>query len=223
MFKIVYIDKCEEDFDNFLDYFKENDIYGKFEIECLLPESTLDKIYETISEKNPDAIVSEHLLDGADYNIPYTGADLVEKILSIKENYPCFILTSDCNQAIKASQDVNIVYTKDILHLNKKRIRARADFLSIIENQITHYKKRINDNEMELLRLIEKSEQESLNAQEEARLIELDTFIEKATNSPSALPENLKGTKTLNELHEMIEDTDKLLAELKNITTNKGK
>jgi hypothetical protein len=34
-----------------------------------------------------------------------------------------------------------------------------------------------------------------LNAEEEARLLELDGFIEKSTNKKSALPEQLKGTK----------------------------
>jgi hypothetical protein len=38
-----------------------------------------------------------------------------------------------------------------------------------------------------------------LNAEEEARLLELDGFIEKSTNKKSALPEQLKGTKNLDE------------------------
>jgi hypothetical protein len=39
------------------------------------------------------------------------------------------------------------------------------------------------------------------SAKEEARLLELDGFIEKSTNKKSALPEQLKGTKNLDELH----------------------
>jgi hypothetical protein len=49
----------------------------------------------------------------------------------------------------------------------------------------------------------------------EARLLELDGFIEKSTNKKSALPDQLKGTKNLDALHVLIANTDKLLEELK--------
>jgi len=221
MFKVIYIDEYQEDIDDFLDYFEEKDTNNKFEIEYLLPENTLDEMYEKIFEKNPDAIISDYMLNeyksDIDYNVPYTGVDLTEKILDIKKNYPCFVLTSYDDQAIKTSQDVNMIYIKDILHGSEERTNAKANFLDTVENQIIHYKKRIKNSEEELLQLIEKSNKESLNADEEARLLELDTFIEKATSQPSSLPEHLKSTKNLDELHKMIENTDNLLEELKKL------
>lgn len=221
MYKIIYVDEYREDIDDFLDYFEEKDTNNKFDIEYLLPENSLDLMYEKIFEKNPDAIISDYMLNeyksDINYNVPYTGVDLTEKILEIKEKYPCFVLTSYDDQAIKTSQDVNMIYIKDILHGSEEKTNAKANFLDTVENQIIHYKKRIENSENELLKLINKSNEEALNAIEEAKLLELDTFIEKATNQQSALPEHLKGTKNLDELHKMINSTDTLLAELRKL------
>ena len=221
MYKIIYVDEYKEDIDDFLDYFEEKDTNKKFDIEYLLPENTLDLMYEKIFEKNPDAIISDYMLNeyksDINYNVPYTGVDLTEKILDTKEKFPCFVLTSYDDQAIKTSQDVNMIYIKDILHGSEEKTNAKANFLDTVENQIIHYKKRIENTEKELLALIEKANTEDLNATEEARLLELDTFIEKVTNQPSSLPEHLKGTKNLDELHKMIDSTDTLLAELREL------
>ena len=221
MYKIIYVDEYQEDIDDFLDYFEDKDSNNKFEVIYLLPEKTLDEMYEKIFEENPDAIISDFKLNDMKteirYNVPYTGVILTEKILENKEKFPCFVMTSYDDEAIKVSQDVNMVYIKDILHGGEDKIEAEANFLDKVENQIIHYKKRIEDAEKELLELINKSQNQSLNAKEESRLLELDTFIEKSTNQESSLPEHLKGTKNLDELHKMIDSTDALLAELREL------
>lgn len=221
MYKILYVDEYQEDIDDFLDYFDEKDNSDKFEVKYLLPEKTLDDMYVRIFEENPDAVISDYMLNeyksDIQYNVPYTGVDLTEKILENKNKFPCFVLTSYDDDAIKESQDVNIVYIKDILHNSEKKTKAKANFLDTVENQIIHYKTRIKNAQNELLDLIKKSKEQSLNAVEEAKLLELDTFIEKSINKKSSLPEHLKGTKNLDELHKMINSTDKLLDELKKL------
>jgi len=221
MYKIVYVDEYKEDIDDFLDYFDDKDSNNKFKITYLLPEKTLDEMYEKIFEENPDAIISDYMLNeyknDIDYNVPYTGVDLTERVLEVREKFPCFVMTSYDDQAIKTSQDVNMVYIKDILHGSEEKTNAKANFLDTVENQIIHYKTRIENAEEELLELIQKSNGQGLNALEEAKLIELDTFIENSTNQKSALPEELKGSKNLDKLHKMIDNTDKLLEQLKEI------
>ena len=221
MYKIIYVDEYQDDIDDFLEYFEDKDSNNKFEIKSLLPEKTLDEMYQRIFEENPDAIISDFKLNDMKteikYNIPYTGVDLTEKILDIKKKFPCFVLTSYDTQAIKTSQDVNMIYIKDILHGSEEKTKAEANFLYTVENQIIHYKKRIDNAEKELLELIDKSNKEELNAIEEAKLLELDTFIEQSTNQKSALPEHLKGTKNFDKLKKMIDNTDELLAKLREL------
>jgi Mg2+/Co2+ transporter CorC len=78
---------------------------------------------------------------------------------------------------------VNIVYIKGLMDAEDG---GRANFLDKIKNQILHYRSRISNAEKELLELIKKSNTKDLNAKEEARLLELDGFIEKSTNKKSA-------------------------------------
>ena len=84
-----------------------------------------------------------------------------------------------------------------------------------IENQIKHHRNKIDKARKELEGLIEKSQTKQLNAREEERLIELDTFIEKTTNQPSHIPSQLKSKPALDALHKMIINTDKFIEELK--------
>jgi hypothetical protein len=219
MYKIVYIDEYQDDIDDFLDYFDEKDSNKDFEIKTLLPVESIEKMIDLIFQESPAAIISDFQLNEykttVKCNVPYTGVELSEKIFEEKHGYPCFVLTSYDDNAIRDSQDVNIIYIKDILHGIEDKSNAKANFLDIIKHQIKHYRSRISNAEKELLELIEKSNTKDLNAKEEARLLELDGFIEKSTNKKSALPDQLKGTKNLDALHVLIANTDKLLEELK--------
>lgn len=221
MYKIIYIDEYKDDIDDFLDYFEEKDTNNKFKIQYLLPEKTLDEMYDKIFEGNPDAVVSDYMLNeyknDISFNVPYSGVDLTERITGTKANFPCFVLTSYDDQAIKSSQDVNIIYIKDILHGSEDKTNAKANFLDMVENQIIHYRTRIENAEKELLELTEKADNKTLNANDEARLLKLDTFIVNSTNQLSVLPEHLKGTKNLEKLHKMIDNTDKLLEKLREL------
>lgn len=219
MYKIIYIDEYQEDIDNFLDYFDEKDSEGLFKIIPLFPKNSIEETIEEIFENKPDAIVSDYMLNeykiDITYNIPYTGVVLIEKILEMKKHFPCFVMTSYDDQAIKTSQDVNVVYIKDILHGSEDKTNAKANFVDTVQNQIIHYKKRIEDTEKELDELIEKSESEPLNAQEEERILELEKLIEEATDKKCKIPKHLKELPTLNQIFKLIDNTDELLKELK--------
>jgi len=215
-YKILFVDEVESDIRRFQRYVHRKDIDKKFNLIVEIPENTLDNFMNKISNENFDAIITDHKLHEENANISFDGIDLVREILKDKMDFPCFVLTSFDDEAVIHGDDVNIVYIKGLMDKDGEN-KAHATFLDKIENQIKHYRKRIEDSETELLELIEKSNEQVLNAQEEARLIELDTFIEKSTNQKSSLPEHLKGTKNLDELHKMIDSTDALLTELQEL------
>lgn len=219
MYKIIYVDEYKEDIENFLDYFEDKDTQGNFEIIPLFPKNNIEETIEEIFTNKPDAVVSDYMLNeykvDIDYNVPYTGVDLIERILESKEKFPSFVMTSYDDQAIKTSQDVNIVYIKDILHGSEEKTNAKANFVDTVQSQIIHYKKRIENAEKELNELISKSEKEALNAREEERILELEKLIEEATDKKCKIPKQLKELKNLNMIHKMIDNTDELLKELK--------
>lgn len=242
-YKILFVDEVEADIHKFERYVHKNDTDNNFELIVKTPENTLDNFLNEISGEKFDAIITDHRLYEENANIQFDGLDLVKAILENKINFPCFVLTSFDDEAVADGNDVNIIYTKNIMDTDvdrKKKIDFikkiqnnvsdddylkklenkindfdDAIFLDKIKNQILHYRKKIEDSENELLELIEKSKKQGLDAQDEARLLELDTFIEQSTDKKSALPQHLKGTKNLDALHKMIEKTDELLESLK--------
>jgi hypothetical protein len=218
MYKIIFIDEYQDDIDDFLDYIDEKDTNNKFEIISLLPLNNIEDMVNKIIDLDSDAIVTDFMLneykDSIKYNVPYTGINLVNKIKNIKNSFPCFVMTSYDEDAIKTSYDVNIVYIKGILHGEEQKTSAGSNFLERIENQIKHYKNRIKIAEQELQALIEKSNEKTLDSKEEERVIELDNFLEKTIHKDYAIPSQLKTYQGLDDLHKLISNTDKLIEQL---------
>lgn len=214
-YKILYIDESQDDIDDFLDYLESKDSSKKFKVESLFPEPTLDEMIEVIFDEKSDAIVVDFKLNdlknSINYNVPYTGVELAERVLEIKKDFPCFVITSFDNDAIRVSKDVKLVYFKGILHGDEERTEAKANFIDKIENQILHYRQDIDSAKRELNILEEKAKSLRLNSVEEARLVELDTFLEAVTNQKSMIPEQLKSYENLERLYKLIDNTDQLL------------
>ena len=213
-YKILFVDEEEEALESFELYVYDRNSDKSVDLIAMIPHDSLDELLEYIEVEKFDAIITDHKLNEKKSSIEYDGIDLVRAIQTQKENFPCFILTGWDKEAVENGDDANIVYYK---YFKDPEGIKHATFLDQIKNQILKYRRKIKDSEKELLNLIEKSQDNPLNAKEESRLIELDTFIENATNKQSSLPEHLKGTKNLDELHKMIDSTDKLLAELREL------
>jgi hypothetical protein len=217
-YKILFVDEEEEALENFQYYVHTRNSDNAVYLTAMIPHDKLDELLEYIEVQNFDAIITDHKLNEKKSSIEYDGIDLVRAIQIQKENFPCFILTGWDKDAVEHGDDVNIVYVKNSEDPDGDK---HATFLDKIKNQILKYRRKIQDSENELLELVEKSHTHPLNAKEESRVVELDTFIENATNKQSSLPKELKGTPNLDKLHKMIDSTDKLLEQLREINNAK--
>ena len=63
--------------------------------------------------------------------------------------------------------------------------------------------------------LVQKKHIEGLSLQEEDDLVELDSFLEKSVDSYLALPNDVKMSKSLEDLSTVIDKVDEILANLK--------
>lgn len=213
-YKIIFIDEAPEELGRFQRYIGRKDTEGKFEVIPLEPIEDLNHFIQSILETDCDALITDYMLNEYKSCIGFSGVDLVEKIRSIKTEFPCFVLTSFDDDAVRNSEDVNIIYVKNLMNPDSEK-EVKATFMERIENQIKHHRNKINKAREELCSLINKSQTEQLNAQEEERLMVLDTFIEKTINMSSHIPPQLKSKSALNTLYKMISNTDKLIEELK--------
>ncbi len=218
MYRIFFVDEQQEDIDSFKDYIEEKDLEGIFEVLSMYPLENLDQMVEEVMSIHVDAVITDFRLneykENIDYNVPYDGAQLVEKIMDEREDFPCFVLTSFDDEAVGKSEDVNIVYIKGILHGSEKETKAKATFLDRLKNQIVHYRSKLEKAEARLIELLEKSEQEKLDAPEEEELLRLDSLIEKSLDKKHPIPEAVKRTTESQSLSELLKAVDELKKKL---------
>jgi hypothetical protein len=186
-----------------------------FEVIGLLPQERLTDLVDTIFKKGAKAVVTDFNLkeykEDIKYNVPYDGVELVEMIREIRHGFPCFVLTSYDSAAIQESKDVNLIYPKNAL--NDKI--GNTTLQEKVRIQIKHYVADLDKNSKEFDLLLEKRRAGKFTETDEARLIELDTFLEKSLNGKKALPSIAKQGSGVKKLNELLEQTDKLISELK--------
>lgn len=213
-YKVLFIDEEKEQQDYFKDYM---DAAPDVEVVCICPESELDDMIQKIDELAPNAIVSDFLLNeikvDIQYAVKYTGSELVNEYQRQRPAFPCFVLTSHDDEAVIGSDDVNVVYVKDLLHSGEPD--AKAKFYEKIKEQINKYRKSIEAAQSELSALVDKKQKEGLSLPESERMIELDDFLEKSLDSYSALPKDMKRPEAIDMLSKLISSVDLLLEQNK--------
>jgi hypothetical protein len=101
------------------------------------------------------------------------------------------------------------VYIKDVL--KPEANNAKAIFAERVTQQVDKYRCRIESARRELYALIDKRRLVEVNVHDEQRIIELDTFLEKALGAESLVPPELKTFSNLDRLKELINKVDELL------------
>lgn len=214
-YKVLFIDEEKEQQEFFKDYM---DAAPELKVECVFPESELEDMIQRIDEIAPNAIVCDFLLNeikvDIKHTVKYTGSDLLNEYQRQRPAFPCFVLTSHDDEAVVKSDDVNIVYIKDILHQNGEKA-AKAKFYEKIYEQINKYHKEIDKAQKELSALLEKKRAEGLNSVETDRMIELDNFIERSLHAESVVPSEYKLPESMNKLSALIDKVDLLISQNK--------
>lgn len=219
-YKILLIDEEKDTFDDFRDYLDISSTKDSIEVIEMFPLEELTEMIEEIFKINPDAIITDFRLNemrtDIDYNVPYNGVELVEEFLKYRQSFPCFVLTSFDDLAVNASEDVNKVYIKNILHNNKEESKAKAKFLNRVINQIEHYQTKVKNAETELLELIKLRESGKASISDENRIIELDSFLENVIDRRSSIPPEYKKLSNDDRLSELLKKVDTLLKKVDN-------
>ena len=219
-YRILLIDEEKDTFDDFKDYLDISSTKDSIEVITMFPLEDLSEMIEAIFKTNPNAIITDFRLNemktDIDYNVPYDGVELVEEFLKFRNSFPCFVLTAFDDLAVNASEDVNKVYIKNILHNNKEESKAKAKFLDRVINQIEHYQTKIISAESELLELIKLRESGKASISDENRIIELDSFLENVIDRKNSIPTEYKKLSNDDRLSELLKKVDTLLKKVDN-------
>jgi CheY-like chemotaxis protein len=217
MYKILFIDEEKETLEDFEDFVEGFSAKTELNAITKLPLADKEEMIELIIKLAPDALISDFRLNemktDINYTVPYNGVELVEKFQSIRTDFPCFVLTALDDEAVNQSDDVNIVYVKNILH-NKEEGNAKAKFLDRVVSQIEHYKKKIENAKEELTELVKVRQAGEANIDIENRIIYLDDFLEKSIDARNSIPSEFKTLSNSNRLDNILNKVDDLLNKL---------
>lgn len=212
MLKILFIDEDTRNQERFERYVYKSSLSEEIALINKLPLNSLDNMISEILNINPDVIVADYKLNdkksSVTYNVPYNGVELIEAFLNIKQYFPCFVMTDYDREAVPESIDVNKIYVKDILDSENS---AHFTFLERVKSQHENYIRRINEAEEQLKLLIEISGERDLTLNEEEKLIELDTFLERSIDARNPLPRNLKEVSNQTKLVDLLSKVDEFI------------
>ncbi|WP_436414122.1 hypothetical protein [Petrimonas sp.] len=185
---------------------------GNFDVESfvLTENTTLEGLVDEIRSKNLDCVVVDFELKESEL-LQFNGDEIVEKIREKTPYFPLFIITNkDEIDVLNQVEDNDIVYDKDLVTGDKQET-----FILRIKNKIEHYYSRIEYANREIERFIQLKAERALSPAEEEKLSDYYSFIEKIYPDEKVLPSNLTRPESISQLNDFVENTRKILEELK--------
>ena len=217
-YRIAYIDEDKGWINTFYQTFKNDFDILRIEVN---PESSVESILNQLLESDLNAIVTDYLLE-ENAEVPFNGNKIVEEMKKIKPHFPIVMLTSFPTQAIGHTDDVHIIYNKNILSVENDREREELDiFKSKIQSNISNYYKKIDDTNLRIEELVEKRNDVGLEIFEEEELTKLYILFDELNPEGKDLPANLIHRDSISKLNEFVSETREILEELKKLNLNK--
>lgn len=217
-YRIAYIDEDKGWINTFYQTFKSDFDILRIEVN---PESSVESILNQLLESDLNAIVTDYLLE-ENAEVPFNGNKIVEEMKKIKPHFPIVMLTSFPTQAIGHTDDVHIIYNKNILSVENDREKEELDiFKSKIQSNISNYYKKIDDTNLRIEELVEKRNDVGLEIFEEEELTKLYILFDELNPEGKDLPANLIHRDSISKLNEFVSETREILEELKKLNLNK--
>ncbi|ATL47017.1 hypothetical protein COR50_07355 [Chitinophaga caeni] len=217
-YKIAYIDEDKGWINTFYHTFKNDFDVTRIEVNS---ESSIESILAKLQESNLDAIVTDYLLE-ENAEVPFNGNKIVEEIKRIRPHFPIVMLTSYPTQAIGHTDDVHIIYSKDILTVENDKDQEELDiFKTKIQSNISNYYRKIEDTNARIEQLIEKRNNQGLDIPEEEELTKLYILFDELNPEGKDLPANLVHRDSISKLNEFVNETKEILEELKRLNKKK--
>ncbi|SHG39269.1 DNA-binding transcriptional response regulator [Flavobacterium defluvii] len=213
-YKVAYIDEDKGWINTFYQTFKNDFDILRIEVN---PQSSVEEILKLLLSSDLNAIVTDYLLE-ENAEVPFNGNKIVEEIKRLKPHFPLVMLTSYPTQAIGQTDDVHIIYNKNILSVENDREREELEvFRTKIHSNISNYYKKIEDTNSKIEHLIEKRNNNGLEIQEEEELTKLYILFDELNPDGKDLPANLIHRDSITKLSEFVSETKEILEELKKL------
>lgn len=208
MIRLGYLDENKGNRNTFYRVFKKD-----FEV-IMLDDNTrftsADKVLDEIDRFELDVLaVDFRLADGG--WVAFNGDEVVRAIWNRRRYFPVFMLTSYVNNALEKMDNVFLVNDKDSLSNN--------DSISLLKKQISSsvetYHRIVREKEEQLKILVEKQKAGELTDKEEKDLLALNVEMNNIDPESNPMSPDMMQTKSITDLHEMVDMTRTLLKSIK--------
>ena len=177
----------------------------------LSEETTIEKLIIEIRNSSIDCLIVDFDLKESDL-IPFNGDDIIDAIRKDTPFFPLFVVTCHPEEhVLNEVDDVDIVYVKENITDPKKQ----GIFALRIKNKIDHYRSKIRSTKQDIERLVLLKAERALTPMEEEQLAEHYYFLEKTAPEEKILPAHLAKPESISQLNSFVENTKKILEELK--------
>ncbi len=204
-YAIGYLDESSEEIRDFKRF-----AHKDFDIKDFMPLADPDELIQELLDAHIDALIVDFDLKEENSEIGYFGDEVIERLLTIRYNFPVFIFTNHDEEATDHSKNVDIVIDKSEMKANPQKL------LKKIRLKIEKYYNEIKDKENRLLELLNKKQTTTLIPSEEQELIECDDFIEKTLNKRTSIKNDIKGeySSDVNEMIKLLNKIDETILKI---------
>ena len=175
----------------------------------LSEDTTIEKLLSEIRHSSIDCLVVDFELKESAI-IQFNGDEIIDLIREKTPYFPLFVVT--CRQE---DYVLNQVDDNDIVYLKSQLIDNKDNFALRINNKIERYKTQIERANQEIIRLVSLKTEKPLTPLEEEQLSEYYSFLEKTSPDEKILPSHLIKRENISRLNDFVENTKKILEELK--------
>ncbi len=215
LYKMGIIDETEGDINTLFRFFDL--YYPEIEIVTIPLSPNLDELIENIFNSEVDAVAIDfNLNEYSKIQFPFQGNKVLDTLQAFLPEFPAIILTNYPTNSEREhpAPDYFLILHKKYFTPKHKDTEG-LEYARKIKSKIEKYKRNLREKEEKLIALHTKQMQTELTLVEQAELIELDEYLEKATGGKSYLPKDWKRPDTLKKFNELADLAEKLLADLK--------
>lgn len=206
---VVYVDENQADIEEFQLF---ADDFFDLHIIKIENEEDIEETFEKIMSHRPHAVVTDYLLN-EHARVDFDGQSIIDLLRSKNKYLPCFLLTSHAPDALTATNDAQLVQSKSVPFGNDQG-ELKSLFKDQISRSIEIYKNLYRTTEFEL-RELSSIDENSLDARQIERLIELDDLLDSLGAASDPIPREAKNPRSIALLSELVLKVDDLLAKHK--------
>ena len=208
MIRLGYLDEDKGNRNTFYRVFKKD-----FEVVMLDDNAkltTVDMVLQEIDNLELDVLAVDFRLADSGW-VSYNGDEVIRAIWDKHRYFPVFMLTSYVNNAMEKMDNVFLINDKDALSDDNRIALLKKQISSSVDT----YRRIVAERESRLRQLIEKRKASGLDGEEEKEMMSLNIEMNKIDPKGNPISPDMMQTKSVEDLHEMIDLTRTLLKSIK--------